>query len=72
MEFVNVKIPYITKHVYSAVNHETTQNSKKIQLFQDQVKRISVLFVSAVTKSYCSPVVFAIIVSSEHKSMKNL
>ncbi len=49
------------------------QISKKIKLAEEsKVKRGSVLFVSAVIKSYYNPVVFAIIVTSMEKAMKKL
>ena len=51
---------------------DKTQNSKKIQLFKDQVKMMSVLFVRAVVKSYLNLVVFVMIVTSKQKEMKNL
>ena len=64
MEFVDLKIPNKTKHAGAAVRNDKIQNKQKVQLFQDQVKRLGVLFVSAVIKSYYNQVVFVMIVTS--------
>ena len=67
-----MKITYKTKHAGSAMHNDKIQNKQKIQLFEDQVKMMSVLFVRAVVKSYFNLVVFVMIVTSKQKEMKNL
>lgn len=52
---------------------EPTQNSKKTQLLKEsKLKIICVLYVSAVIKSCFNLVVFALIVTTKQKAMKNL